>query len=196
MPADHLDPRIARTRRLLQDALLELALRTPLEAITVAEITDQAQVNRSTFYQHYRDKETLLADALDARAAAAGADLSGLDSASVVGGPPPDILRRYTRHLSEHADLYRRALGERGSPIAVVRLRRRITSVAARGYTLYDQGAQELGMPVDIAAAAVAGSLLGMVGAWLESAEPADPDTLAGWIWAALCPRPSAPRDQ
>lgn len=189
MAAAQYDPRIARTRHLLQEALLDLTREQPLDAITVADIADRASVNRSTFYQHYRDKETLLADALDAQATTAGADLSRLDTEPALGAAPPELILRYTRHVFEHAELYRLALGERGSSIAVARLRRRIASVAARGYALYGQDETNLGMPIEIASASVAGSLLGMLTAWLESTDPAPPDQVATWIWNALAAR-------
>ncbi|QTE29184.1 TetR/AcrR family transcriptional regulator [Pengzhenrongella sicca] len=185
MSATPLDPRIARTRSLLQQALLELARERPLETIAVADLADHAGVNRSTFYQHYSDKETLLADALDAQAAAGGADLSELEAAAG-GGTPPPLVVRYTRHVAEHAELYRLALGEHGSTIAVARLRRRISAIAARGYALYGQDEAAIGMPIEIAAASVAGSLLGMISAWLESADPVAPEQMALWIWTEL----------
>lgn len=190
MALEQLDPRITRTRQLLQCALLDLARAKPLEAITIADIAEQAKVNRSTFYQHYSDKETLLADALDAQAIDAGADLSLLDPTAEPGaeGHPLELVQRYTRHVAEHASLYRRALGEHGSPIAVARLRRRIASVARRGFAIYGHDDEALGLPVELAAASVAGSLLGMIGAWLESADPAPPDQLAAWIWKTLAP--------
>lgn len=181
------DPRIARTRRMLQTALLDLTREQPLDEITVADIADRAEVNRSSFYQHYSDKETLLADALDAQAAAAAADLGSVDAALVPGGTtPPDLFLRYTRHVFAHAALYRLALGEHGSSIAVARLRNRIASVAMTGYARFGQDEADLGMPVEIAAASVAGSLLGMLTAWLESTDPAPPEQVAGWIWNAL----------
>lgn len=186
MVASSLDPRIARTRRQLQASLLELARERPLDTISVADIADRADVNRSTFYQHYGDKDTLLADALDAQAAAAGADLDTLDSPLAPGGPPPELLVRYTRHVHENAALYRLALGEHGSPIAVARLRHRMVTVVTAGYALYGQDEESLGLPVEIAAASVAGSLMGMLVAWLESTEPAPPDQVSGWIWNAL----------
>src|SRR5215216_3293549 len=60
-----LDRRTRRTRRALQDALLSLAEEEDFESITVQEITDRADINRATFYQHYRDKDALISSALD-----------------------------------------------------------------------------------------------------------------------------------
>ena len=89
-----------------------------LDEISVADVADRATVNRSTFYQHYPDTDTLLADALDAQAALVGADLTQIhpDAAS---GTAPDVLVRYATHVAENVGLYRSALGEHGSPVAV-----------------------------------------------------------------------------
>jgi len=190
MPTIALDPRITRTRHLLQAALLDLAGSRPFESISVADVADSAGVNRSTFYQHYANKEVLLADALDAQAATAGADLSELETPSFdLGGPPPALVLRYAQHVSENAELYRQALGEHGSTIAVVRLRHRIASVAASGFAMFSRDEADLGMPIEIAASSIAGSLLGILSAWLESADPAPPELVAAWIWSALSPR-------
>jgi hypothetical protein len=61
-----IDRRTRRTKRALQDAMLSLAEERDLESITVQEITDRADINRATFYQHYRDKDALISSALDA----------------------------------------------------------------------------------------------------------------------------------
>ncbi len=55
-----LDPRIRRTRQLLQQALYKLLKTNGLEEISVQDIADAATVNRATFYDHYVDKFALL----------------------------------------------------------------------------------------------------------------------------------------
>ena len=59
------DPRIRRTRQLLQGALHTLLLTKLFEEISVQDIAEAATVNRATFYDHYADKFALL-DALAA----------------------------------------------------------------------------------------------------------------------------------
>jgi AcrR family transcriptional regulator len=54
------DPRIRRTRQLLQGALRELMEKRNFDEISVQDITDAATVNRATFYDHYTDKFALL----------------------------------------------------------------------------------------------------------------------------------------
>lgn len=57
---DRLDPRIRRTRQLLQDALHRLLEQKGFDNITVQDITEAATLNRATFYAHYPDKFALL----------------------------------------------------------------------------------------------------------------------------------------
>jgi AcrR family transcriptional regulator len=54
------DPRIRRTRQLLQGALRTLMQSKSFDEISVQDITETATVNRATFYDHYNDKFTLL----------------------------------------------------------------------------------------------------------------------------------------
>jgi AcrR family transcriptional regulator len=54
------DPRIRRTRKLLQGALGSLMRSKSFDEISVQDITEAATVNRATFYDHYTDKFALL----------------------------------------------------------------------------------------------------------------------------------------
>ncbi|HET7106560.1 MAG TPA: TetR/AcrR family transcriptional regulator [Candidatus Acidoferrum sp.] len=55
-----LDPRIRRTRGLLQDALQRLLEEKDFDKITIQDIAEAATLNRATFYAHYPDKFALL----------------------------------------------------------------------------------------------------------------------------------------
>ena len=54
------DPRMRRTRQLLQGALRNLMQSKSFDEIAVQDITEAATVNRATFYDHYTDKYALL----------------------------------------------------------------------------------------------------------------------------------------
>jgi AcrR family transcriptional regulator len=60
------DMRVLRTRRWLQDALLQLMKEKPFREIQITEIADRAQVSRPTFYLHYQSKQELLLSHVDA----------------------------------------------------------------------------------------------------------------------------------
>src|SRR5258708_5227750 len=54
------DRRVQKTRKFLHDALVSLIHEKSYETISVKEILDRANVGRSTFYMHFRDKDELL----------------------------------------------------------------------------------------------------------------------------------------
>ena len=53
------DPRVKRTRQLIQQAFLELLPEKDIASINIQDITDRATVNRATFYAHFPDKFAL-----------------------------------------------------------------------------------------------------------------------------------------
>ena len=58
------DRRTQKTRAALQEALISLMFEKSYEAILIQEILDRANVGRSTFYTHFRDKDELLVEGL------------------------------------------------------------------------------------------------------------------------------------
>ena len=101
------DRRIQKTRDLLHRALAALIREKPYDSISVKEILDRADVGRSTFYTHYRDKDELLVNAIH--------DLLR----SVQSDKTPSSAKRSERMLGfslpifEHIDLHRR-MGDAG----------------------------------------------------------------------------------
>lgn len=177
-----MDPRVARTRESLQHALFALARERPLDDITVADIAERAGVNRSTFYQHYSDKDVLLADALDAVADEAGASLP---ERIPVGTEPPPVLRQFLEHVDENADLYRQILLERAGGPAFARLGERIETIVVDALPRAEVGL-ERELPPDVIAAAVSGSVLGVLRAWLAREPRPAVDVAVHWVWRSL----------
>ena len=54
-----MDRRIARTRKIMQEALNALTLKLGYGAVTIKQICDAAYVGRSTFYAHFTNKVDL-----------------------------------------------------------------------------------------------------------------------------------------
>ena len=59
MPEKKTDRRSNRTRRQLSSALVDLVKEKRFDDITVQNVIDRADVGRSTFYSHFRDKDDL-----------------------------------------------------------------------------------------------------------------------------------------
>lgn len=56
------DKRVVKTRSAVKTAFMQLILEKELGKITVSNITEKAQINRSTFYLHYNDVYAVMKD--------------------------------------------------------------------------------------------------------------------------------------
>lgn len=54
------DPRVLRTRKLITQAFIKLSKSKSFSDISVKDITEEAMINRATFYNHFLDKYDLL----------------------------------------------------------------------------------------------------------------------------------------
>ncbi len=118
MKKGHTDRRVERTQALLQDALLTLIEEKGYARVTVQDILDRANLGRSTFYLHYRDKDDLLVSTFER--------LKDLFEASA---PPPHFGARassppgaslslaFFRHAGQQQRLYKAIVGKRGGEI-------------------------------------------------------------------------------
>ena len=59
------DRRLRRTRKLIQNALFNLMQTTPYRKIRISQIAEEADISRSTFYQHFETKDALLLSVAD-----------------------------------------------------------------------------------------------------------------------------------
>ena len=60
MAAEKVDRRVRYTKRALTQALVRLVQERPVSKISVKELCERADVNRSTFYAHFRNPHDLL----------------------------------------------------------------------------------------------------------------------------------------
>ncbi|TCT19341.1 TetR family transcriptional regulator [Melghiribacillus thermohalophilus] len=60
-----LDRRVRRSKKALQESLIQLMKEKDFKEITVTEIVHHADLNRGTFYKHFQYKEDLLREMMD-----------------------------------------------------------------------------------------------------------------------------------
>jgi AcrR family transcriptional regulator len=109
------DRRVRRTRQLLRDALVELMLDRGYDRITVQDILDKADVGRSTFYAHYRDKDDLLVSEFEALHPAWGAGPGGSDAGTARPIEFLEPLRAAFEHAEANRRVYKAMIGRQGS---------------------------------------------------------------------------------
>ncbi len=185
-----MDPRIARTRQALREALMDLARERDVDEISVADLAESAGINRSTFYQHYRDKGVLLADVFDA------VTQETMQSVTADLGPADlrQVLATYLRHVQENLTLYRRIFSDAVSAGVQARLRERLEGLLL---TRMDRGQTSVGgLPFPVAAASITGAAVAIIAAWVQSDRPAPAAEVAEWIWQMVALHGALPREQ
>ncbi|QBD77008.1 TetR/AcrR family transcriptional regulator [Ktedonosporobacter rubrisoli] len=106
-----IDRRIQRTRQLLSDALLALIVERGYEIITVQDITVKANIGRTTFYMHYRDKEELLAASVQRLVKELRQEIeAGTEELCTYR----TLIILVFQHIAQHYRLYRVLLGRGG----------------------------------------------------------------------------------
>ncbi|WP_280234453.1 TetR/AcrR family transcriptional regulator [Nocardia cyriacigeorgica] len=117
------DRRVRRTRNLLHRALIELMIERGYERVTVTDVIDRADVGRSTFYAHYRDKDDLLVvsctDFLRRE----------IDRVRGAHGSPLAPLRVMFRLAADYPDVYRPLIGPKSSATVLRAYQRSVTSI-------------------------------------------------------------------
>ena len=124
------DRRITRSKRALRQALIALLEERGFDSITVNDLCDRADLNRGTFYNHFRDKENLLAvleDEVMADIAALQERMQRISLADMlayrVAGTPLPLLVDLFDYLREQSDFLHAVLGPGGDARFAPRLR-------------------------------------------------------------------------
>ena len=99
---------VCNTKRKLRASLMKMVLRKPLRSITVKELTNDADVNRSTFYFHYQDVKAMVKEMEGEFFNDFAAALEAIDQKS------HDSLLILVRCLENHMDLCKIVLGSNG----------------------------------------------------------------------------------
>jgi len=181
------DLRVRRTRKLLQQALLEAASEKGFAHVTVRDITERAMVNRTTFYRHYEDKYDLLAhyieelseliDSNEGETSPGNQPLPSLDT-------PPSGLAKLLQHMQANADFYRVMLGKQGDPTFCAQsFRNYIEQGYRRILSSQAPKSDPSRPPIDLTMNYLIHAGIGAIVWWLENDQPCSPEQMAVWLY-------------
>lgn len=177
------DRRIQRTRTLLRDALMRLIIRRGYDEITIQDITDEANVARTTFYLHFSDKDDLLFSTMrdvyeDLYNATEENALENFFSENEQDCHAEDFL-----HVQEFAEFYRIMLSERGSAAFLAKVRQYLAeSIMAKSLPQLIPEGKEPRIPMEIMSYAIAGAQIGVIKWWLDKGMPHSPQRMAFYL--------------
>ncbi|QYN32421.1 TetR/AcrR family transcriptional regulator [Pseudonocardia sp. DSM 110487] len=171
------DRRVRRTCRILHEALISLVLEKGYERITVQDILDRADVGRSTFYAHFRDKEALLVAGFDTMRDELRRDLDAMRP-GVQPADPTSPAAAVFGHAYRNRRVYRAMCGKRGGNV----VRRHLHGVIGgmlREHLRPHLAAAGSDLPVDVVAEFCTAAMLGLLVWWVDQDFPHGPAELA-----------------
>lgn len=162
------DRRKDRTRKQIQDAMLDLILTQGYEELVIQQIADLADVGRGTFYFHFDSKEDLLWSIVEDRF-----PLQADYAASLFEGDLPDQPEFYCyvnrfRQFEKNRTVFLAVFGSKGSQAAASRVQQILvgqTVQEIKKFRLY----QEIHPAAEIAAQIVVGLMISLATWWLET---------------------------
>ena len=160
--SDKQDRRSKRTRHLLSEALVELIREKGYNSITVSDIIDRANVGRSTFYAHYRDKDDLLAGELDRVIDVLDQHIPHESREENSLFPSLGLFH----HVGEQYELYKALAWSSGVDLLFKHVHK---SLIQRIEQSLQAGKKEFDVPIPILANFVAGSFLTILKWWLDN---------------------------
>jgi len=169
-----MDRRVRRTRRTLQDALFALIFEKGYDRVTVQDVLDRADVGRSTFYAHFRDKEALLLAAFDSLSE----DLRGGLGTTAPGDDPALPAEALFRFAYERQRSFRALCGKQGGEVVQRHLRRLLTELLMAHLCL---GKEKPDVPAEVIVEFCTSATLGLLGWAVDNGFPRD----AAWLAAA-----------
>ncbi|WP_327144830.1 TetR/AcrR family transcriptional regulator [Nocardia sp. NBC_01327] len=169
------DRRVRRTRKTLHEAFIALVLDKGYENMTVQDILDRADIGRSTFYVHYRDKEALLTATFDSMRAQLEADFAHTASAGL-----PLEVDRPAALLFDHAHrnqrVYRALCGKQGGTVVTRHLHDFIVQLLA-DHLPHNPGTDHA-PPPEVIAEFYAAATVGLLAWWIDHDFARDPTHL------------------
>jgi AcrR family transcriptional regulator len=170
------DRRVRRTRRMLVEALLALILEKGYAKITVQDILDRADVGRSTFYAHFRDREALLVACFDNLRD----ELRQEVGATAPGASPPDPARPAAAifaHAHRRRPVYRALCGRQGGAIVLGHLHGLVRELLQEQLQPH-VAAGGPDVPAEVVAEFHASATVGLLSWWVRRDFPYEPSEL------------------
>lgn len=178
------DRRVRKTKTSLHDALIGLAREKPYPSIAVKEILGRANVGRSTFYTHFRDKDDLLESGIR--------DILQSTGGHPRSGSPFDHVVAFSLPLLTHIDAHRRAAGatmRRSGRLAMhAHLQRVLTNLIAEELSSVHCRQPASPLPTDLLAKHVAATFVLVLNWWVDSDRQLTPVQVDSYFRALVQP--------
>ncbi|RAP77717.1 TetR/AcrR family transcriptional regulator [Paenibacillus montanisoli] len=180
---DKLDRRQLKTKQLLREAFVKLIREKGYEGITVSDLTRKANINRGTFYLHYKDvldlRDHLKAEFHQGLLAIVSHLEPGELFKAASEGKVYDGLVRLYEYFDAQADFFEVMLGPKGDLTFARLLKDTIEERMNEKIAKITTGRKDVLVPPDVLIAYMASAQLGFVLHWLQTGRKQSPRELA-----------------
>lgn len=175
----------AQTKKLIEQTLLTLLVEKDFSKISVRDVTNAANINRGTFYLHFKDKYELLdkieGELLDGLLGAC----AGLEPAQVLAearnGELSSFSMQVFNYIDQHAFKFKVLFSRHNQSGFLKRLQRFFVSQFSTKYVGHQLIASDPDLPANYFAAFAASAFLGVIEEWLTAEEYKPPEVVANY---------------
>jgi len=181
-----MDRRIAKTKILLENSLIKLMIEKGFDKISIKDLCQEADINRGTFYLHYKDKYDLLEQKEDEI-------LNGfiIIVNNIVENHPKNFILPANKEIllhiftniyifaKENADFMRVVLGANGDLNFQMKIRNTIETRMVEAISINSDIEK---MPIKYLAPFASSAQLGIIQKWLKSGMKETPGELAAFV--------------
>lgn len=165
-----IDPRIKKTRRYLKEALLSLIKQKGFDAITVRDLTQEADINRATFYQHYQDKFDLLDQTIDEMLLSMATYVAPKSMREFTENKDSSpVFERLFQFIYENTFFFQVMMGEKGVPSFQHRMLKIIQQFMNEKIDQLHPHPEKMNVPKEILIHYISFANLGLITYWLEN---------------------------
>lgn len=170
---EKLDRRQIRTKKLIRQALLELSEEKGLNQITVRNLTERAEINRGTFYLHYRDVADLvdqLKNEIFEGILPFASEIHPLEVKSYAErGEPYPVLLKVLEYFLAQADFLRVMLSPNGDLQLPIQIKEFMSERMFQQFEQYIPEKSAASIPWDYFVAYIASANIGVLTHWMAS---------------------------
>ena len=165
---DKQDRRIQRTRQLLRSALMALIDEKGYDAVTIQDITERANLGRTTFYLHYDNKDELFLDHHEGFSGMMMVNV--MDREQLLSDEPQQGYVDFFQQLQDHREMYHAILSAKDADV----LMRGVTSQLQRNLEMSLKAIfpSPPNMPMEIVTRYVVSAQLSLTNWWITQRNP------------------------
>lgn len=178
--------RRTKTKKVLESALIKLMVERGFEKISVKDLTEEADINRGTFYLHYKDKYDLLEQKEEEIIEEFGEIFDDIfkkySNNIVVPTSKKSLIPFFTgiyMYVKENEEFMRVLLGSNGDLNFQMKLKNFIESRIMENIPIRNNNEN---IPLKYISAIAVSSQLGVIEKWLKGGMQESPEELAAFI--------------